>query len=460
MKTWKQLMIRHGWLLKENEMGEFDCTMETETNLAFLFGVLRQARVEYIFGKGTLFIEDEPLLEEQWIQLLDFEHRGIGEGLWFRPGVDQPKIKELDTYICGVVRQLNRLGFYTVGSCDGHGRKAPYVMVTKDRDITALLETLKLLGYKRVRSREKSNSYHIAFHMSRAQLLELAEKLSSIEEDWLGEGAHFVKQRLFFDLLHQLLLIPGVSGDEGRVRDFVVEKLTPYVDHVSVDYEGNILTEKTYRGGNGPVILLNAHLDTVFEFEPERKIIRDGNIWSSSKGILGADDRAGVAVLLHLAEHLQYSSFSGKVKFIFTVEEECGLIGAQQVNDDFLRGVVAAIVVDRRGKGDIVTSCGGYIPFCDERYGAFFEQVALEENLSGWKTTAGGSSDTRIWAEHGIQSVNLSVGYGNEHTEGEFLDVEVCYQTTKLLKGVFQKSKELRAVLLGIRREGEIKGIC
>ncbi|HCX50781.1 MAG TPA: hypothetical protein DG757_17510 [Bacillus sp. (in: Bacteria)] len=184
MKTWNQYFIRHGWLLKETEMSGFDCTMETETNLEFLFEVLHQARVEYVFGNDTLFIEDGPLLEEQWIELLDFEHRGIGEGLWFRPGVDQPKIKELDTYICGIVRQLNRLGFYTVGSCHGHGRKAPYVMVTKDRDITALLENLELLGYKRVCSREKRNSYHIVFHMSRLELLELAEKLSPIEGEW------------------------------------------------------------------------------------------------------------------------------------------------------------------------------------------------------------------------------------------------------------------------------------
>ncbi|WP_413299795.1 M20/M25/M40 family metallo-hydrolase [Bacillus sp. 1P10SD] len=236
------------------------------------------------------------------------------------------------------------------------------------------------------------------------------------------------------------------------MREFVIDKLTPFVDHITVDRAGNVLAEKTYRGGHGPTILLNAHLDTVYELEEDRKILKNGTIWFSSKGILGADDRAGVAIILHLAEHLYHSSLSGKVKIIFSVEEECGLVGARQVDDYFLWGTDAAIVVDRRGNGDIVTSCGGIFPFCHQDYGAFFEKVAVEERLSGWTATMGGSSDTRIWAEHGIQSVNLSAGYKNEHTEEELLDVKACYHTTKLLEGVFKRGNELKDVIRKISR--------
>ena len=67
--------------------------------------------------------------------------------------------------------------------------------------------------------------------------------------------------------------------------------------------------------------------------------------------------------------------------------------------------------------------------------------------MAEWKCTQGGSSDTRSWAEHGIQSVNLSVGYGEEHTEREFLDVDACYQMTKLLEAVFGRQRELRDVV-------------
>lgn len=160
--------------------------------------------------------------------------------------------------------------------------------------------------------------------------------------------------------------------------------------------------------------------------------------------------------MLRFASYLSQSNFSGKVKFIFTVEEEIGLVGARHVADYFLWGVHAAIVLDRRGKGDIVTSCGGYFPFCDERYGWFYEQVAREIGLTGWSCTPGGSSDTRIWASHGIQSVNLSVGYRNEHTDSEYLDVHATYQTYTLLKGVFERSRELRRLICEISRYRQV----
>lgn len=86
------------------------------------------------------------------------------------------------------------------------------------------------------------------------------------------------------------------------------------------------------------------------------------------------EEWAGVAVLLYIAESLSQSTFSGKVKYIFTVEEEIGLVGARHVDGYFLRGTDAAIVIDRRGKGDIVSSCGGTITFCDDGYGHFFEK--------------------------------------------------------------------------------------
>ncbi|MFC0271845.1 hypothetical protein ACFFIX_10305 [Metabacillus herbersteinensis] len=138
-------------------------------------------------------------------------------------------------------------------------------------------------------------------------------------------------------------------------------------------------------------------------------------------------------------------------KMAFT-EEECGLVGARNLDPYFLWGTDAAIVVDRRGSSDIVTSFGGYSPFCDIAYGEFIEDVAVEEGLVNWGCTAGGSSDTRIWAESGIQSVNLTAGYRNEHTDSETLDVEACYEVTRLVDGFFGKSRELRGVLRWVER--------
>ncbi|MCD8500427.1 MAG: M20/M25/M40 family metallo-hydrolase [Bacillaceae bacterium] len=450
MKTWKQLFIRHGWMLSEEERNIFNCKNETEENMQFLTECLEKAGIPFTFINNNLSILAEIDSEEKWIKALQYPNRGRGEGLWFRSGHEAPKVRELDVYISGVVRQFTRLGFITSGSCDGHGRNPAHVMLTKDKDIK---ELLLAVGMKQFHITERRNSFQLKFSCKPYDLLDLAEKLSEVDDSWLGKGVEYTKEQIFYHQLEHLLMIPGASGNEGRVRDYVIDRLTPYMDDVTIDRAGNVLAEKTYRSGIGPTVLLNAHLDTVYELEEERMVIKNGTVWSSSKGILGADDRAGVAVVLHLVEHLEHSSFSGKVKVIFTVEEECGLIGAKSVDDYFLWGTDAAIVVDRRGNGDIVTSCGSFLPFCHQDYGTFFEKVAEEEGLSGWRTIMGGSSDTRIWAGHEIQSVNLSVGYMNEHTSEETLDVAACYETATLLKAVFKRGKELKNIVRTIKRK-------
>lgn len=453
MKTWNQLFVRHGWRLMEERENVFSFVNETKENMQFLEECLEKADVEFECDGLSLFLEGEAISETEWIRILDYPERGRGGNLWFEPGKEEPIVRELDTYICGIVRQLNRLGFYTNGCCDGHGRRRPNISFTANgKCVTKLQVILEVLRMDDFHIREHRQGYSISLPMNQSQLLDIAEKLSLVEENWLDEGTEFIKEQFFYHLIEQLLSILGASGNEGRVREFVQETLAPFVDHISVDRSGNLLAEKKYRTGHGPTILLNAHLDLADELVPGRVLVKEDGIWSSSDGILGADDRAGVAVLLHTAQQLASSSFSGKVKFIFTVKEEIGLVGARNVDDYFLWGTDAAIVVDRRGKGDIVTSCRGYIPFCDEAYGRFFEKIAEEKDLTGWKCTEGGSSDTRIWAEHGIQSVNLSAGYQNEHTVDEYVDVKACYQTAKLVQSIFEHTRELREVLREIRR--------
>lgn len=445
MKTWNQLFVRHGWLLEEVSENQFDCENETKENLEFLQQSLKKANVDFTFDVFGLTLHQAPIHEEDWIKVLQFEFRGKDGSYWYRPSIDTPVIQKFDTYIIGVVRQLNRLGFYTTMSCDGHDERPPKLYFDKGTNMELLINLLQSIGIQVMPY--KNDSYHIRLRVKREELLELAEKLSLIQLNWLDKDMEFIKQQIFNHEIETCLSIQGVSGEESNIREMIKEKLTPYVDYIAVDHYGNLLAEKIYGHGHGPTILLNAHLDTVDSFVEHRMIMKDDNIWTSSEGILGADDRAGVAILLAFAKNSNLLKFQGKVKFIFTVEEEIGLVGAKEVNEYFLWGVDAAIVLDRRGKGDIVTSCAGTIPFCDEQYGKFFEQVAEEIGLTGWACTPGGSSDTRIWASHGIQSVNLSVGYGYEHTDSEFLDVQATYETFTLLKAVFERSRDLHQVV-------------
>ena len=139
-----------------------------------------------------------------------------------------------------------------------------------------------------------------------------------VEEEWLEKGHDYIKEQLFYGQLEELLSVPGESGNEGLIREVVKEKLTPFVDDITVDRYGNLLAEKTYKSGHGPTILLSTHLDTVERIAENRSIVKENGIWSSSEGILGADDRAGVAVLLNIAETMYQSpTFSGKINYCY-----------------------------------------------------------------------------------------------------------------------------------------------
>lgn len=64
------------------------------------------------------------------------------------------------------------------------------------------------------------------------------------------------------ELLKQLCLLDGISGDEGAVREFVISQIKDYCDY-RVDNLGNIIAFK--KGKTAPLkkVLVDAHLDEV-----------------------------------------------------------------------------------------------------------------------------------------------------------------------------------------------------
>ena len=64
------------------------------------------------------------------------------------------------------------------------------------------------------------------------------------------------------DLLKRLCLIDGTSGDEGRVRDFIINEIKDFCEY-RVDNLGNIICFK--KGKNTPCkkVMLDAHMDEV-----------------------------------------------------------------------------------------------------------------------------------------------------------------------------------------------------
>jgi tripeptide aminopeptidase len=130
---------------------------------------------------------------------------------------------------------------------------------------------------------------------------------------------------------------------EGLLRKY---KLT----EVRYDATGNLIAVRRGTGG-GPVIVFDAHLDTVFQ--PGLKIkatVRDGRVHAPGVG----DDTRNIEALLAMIRALDAAAIKtkGDLIFVFTVEEETSLRGAEE------------FVKENKGKIDhYIALDGGYEGF-------------------------------------------------------------------------------------------------
>lgn len=345
--------------------------------------------------------------------------------------LEELPFSEIDLHVHGIVRWLNEFGIYTTYSCDGHDCR-PAEIMTKSPISRQDLDMLKACAGSAITIKQEGRKLQFRYPQGKIHLLlDCSERLYHVWQS--PEKLHDYKAKLLMPKVKELLRISAASGDEHAVRRQLVTKLIPLVDDHYRDRAGNLLA--TLHCGEGPTILLSAHMDTFEAFHPDRTIQTDGTILTNSSGILGGDDRAGIAVILETLDRAPKTNFCGTLKVALTVKEEIGCQGALQIDPDFIQDIDAAIVVDRRNTRDIVTSCGS-TPFCDDAYGQLFEQAGVLAGMDDWCTTPGGSSDARIFAEYGIPSVNLSVGYNHEHTSDEYLDIKAMYETCLLIESL------------------------
>ena len=84
------------------------------------------------------------------------------------------------------------------------------------------------------------------------------------------------------------------------------------------------------RGRGDRTLLLCAHLDTVPAAAPVDPVLDDGAWVNANDGILGADNKAAVAVLLEIARRCSIEGSPLGLELVFTTGEEVGLLGAKR----------------------------------------------------------------------------------------------------------------------------------
>lgn len=130
-------------------------------------------------------------------------------------------------------------------------------------------------------------------------------------------------------LFAELCAIPSPSGHEERCSQRVQDELRALGLTPELDDAGNVLARIPGAAGAQRTILLCAHLDTVPHGDvPIEPVIVDDGWENANHAILGADNKAAVAVMLVAARRAVADPPPVGIELLFTTGEETALAGA------------------------------------------------------------------------------------------------------------------------------------
>lgn len=159
-------------------------------------------------------------------------------------------------------------------------------------------------------------------------------------------------QKQIIDVFERLTNINSPSGKEGDVARVLEDRLKDLGFECSRDKAGNIIG----RRGEGEPLLLCCHMDTVKPNE-DLDIERKGE-WLTTDGttILGADDKAGISVLLSALPEVGKSI---PLEVVFSVREEEGMKGTLSLKKESLSARVGLVLDAGEPVGSVINEAPG-----------------------------------------------------------------------------------------------------
>src|SRR6516225_8301966 len=155
--------------------------------------------------------------------------------------------------------------------------------------------------------------------------------------------------------LIDLIRIPSTPGHEEKIRAHLAQYLASLGLSSTADASGNLISTLA---GEGTPILLNAHMDRVPPGLGHEPILRNGVLYSDGATNLGADDVAGIAIILEVVRRtIEQRLPHPPLVIVFTVQEEAGMCGASNF-DSTAWHVTDGIVFDNAYEAGVVVSRG------------------------------------------------------------------------------------------------------
>jgi dipeptidase D len=172
---------------------------------------------------------------------------------------------------------------------------------------------------------------------------------------------------LILERFEQISVIPRISKQEAQLCQWLQDWATELGFISKTDSAGNlaIYVPATSGSENAPTIILQGHMDMVGQKTPDSdhdflrdpiRIIRDGDWLKADQTTLGADN--GIAIALAMALVEDKSVPHPPLELLFTVEEEVGVGGADNLDPGLLSGKVL-INLDSEDEGVFTVGCAG-----------------------------------------------------------------------------------------------------
>ncbi|MEW5981372.1 MAG: aminoacyl-histidine dipeptidase [Acidobacteriota bacterium] len=165
----------------------------------------------------------------------------------------------------------------------------------------------------------------------------------------------------------ELSKIPRPSKHEEAAAAFVADTARKLGLECLRDKAGNVVVRKPASTGfeGKKTICLQGHLDMVPEKRPDKQhdflkdpitLVRKDNVMMADGTTLGADN--GVAVATNLAIMADTSLRHGPLEFLFTIDEETGLTGANSLQPGLLHSKTL-LNLDSEEEGALYVGCSG-----------------------------------------------------------------------------------------------------
>lgn len=175
-----------------------------------------------------------------------------------------------------------------------------------------------------------------------------------------------LKPAQVFAIFDEITKVPRPSKKEGKIRQYLLDFAAKHGIEVKTDAIGNVAMYKPATAGKeqAPTVVLQAHMDMVcesndknFDFEntPISTVI-DGE-WVRAEGTtLGADNGIGMAAAM--AALSDDTLVHGPLEALFTVDEETGLTGANNLGEGMISGKIL-LNLDSEDDAEIFVGCAG-----------------------------------------------------------------------------------------------------